>query len=248
MSWTCTKGQNGAIITYDASYLNTKRWLDAVGETVVKHILEPGQSIGLDDQSAYLPNAYTLTVTGTSPMTISELVGESLLLTTGGTEYNGLNLQSKNVAFKCETGKPMYFGIKCIADNATLSDLLFGMCVKKTDLLKVSAAHGILATNVEGMFFFKATAGTVLQFKTYKDGSETNTADYATAHGVIAAVYEFYWDGSKLYGYIDNNLVGVFSANLPDTELTPSINIRAGSGAARTLIVHWMRAFEIRPA
>lgn len=247
MSWTCTKGQNGAIITYDASYLNTKRWLDAVGETVVKHILHPGEAVPVDDTTG-VPTVYAVTVTGTSPVTNSELVGESLLLTTGGAEYNGINLQGKNVAFKCETGKPMYFGIKCIAENATLSDLLFGMCVLKTDLLKVSAAHGILATNVEGIFFFKATAGTVLQFKTYKDGAETNTADYATAHGVIAAVYEFYWDGSKLYGYIDNNLVGVFSANLPDTELTPSINIRAGSAAARTLIVHWMRAFEIRPA
>ncbi len=245
MSWTCTKGQNGAIITYDAAYLNTKRWLDAVGETVVKFKLEPGQAGGVDN-ATFVPNALTSTVTGTSPVTVSELIGESLLLTTGGTEYNGINLQSRNVAFKCETGKPMYFGIKCIAENATLSDLLFGMCVLKTDLLKVSAAHGILAANVEGIFFFKATAATVLTFKTYKDGSETNTADYGTAHGVIAAVYEFYWDGSKLYGYIDNSLVGVFSANLPDTELTPSINIRAGSAAARTLIVHWMRAFEIR--
>lgn len=245
MSWTCTKGQNGAIVTYDASYLNTKRWLDAIGETVVKFKLEPGQAGGVDN-ATFIPNALTSTVTGTSPVTVSELVGESLLLTTGGTEYNGINLQSKNVAFKCEATKPMYFGIKCIAENATLSDLLFGMCVLKTDLLKVSAAHGILATNVEGIFFFKATAGTVLTFKTYKDGAETNTATYATAHGIIAAVYEFYWDGSKLYGYINNNLVGVFSANLPDTELTPSINIRAGSAAARTLIVHWMRAFEIR--
>ena len=245
MSWTCTKGQGGAIITYDGAYLNTKRWLDAVGETVVKFKLEPGQAGGVDN-ATFIPNALTSTVTGTSPVTVSELVGESLLLTTGGTEYNGINLQSKNVAFKCESTKPMYFGIKCIADNATLSDILVGMCIKKTDLLKTSAAHGILDTNVEGIFFFKATAATVLTFKTYLDGTEKNTATYATAHGIIAAVYEFYWDGSKLYGYIDNNLVGTFSANLPDTELTPSINIRAGSGAARTLIVHWMRAFEIR--
>jgi len=249
MSFTMEKDVEGAKVIYDVS--KKVRWVDAFGETVVKHVLNPGEAVPVDDTTGD-PTGFVMTVTevgdGTTTAANSETVGEALLITTAANEYDGINLQAKNVAFKCEADKPMYFGIKCIADEATQNDLLVGLCTKDTDILAVETTHGITDDDVEGIFFFKADGGTVLQFKTYKDGSETNSAKYATAMGVIAAVYEFYWDGTDLKAYIDNNHVATFTTGMPDTELVPTINYRAGSAVARTLSVYWMRTFEIRAA
>ena len=247
MSFTMEKSFEGAKVIYDAS--KKVRWIDAFGETVVKHVLNPGEAVPVDDTTGD-PTGFVMTPVedgaGVSTVVNSETVAEALLITTAAGEYDGVNLQAKNVAFKCEADKPMYFGIKCIADEATQNDLLVGMCTLDTDILAVDTAHGITDDDVEGIFFFKVDGGTVLQFKTYKDGAETNCAKFASAMGVIAAVYEFYWDGTVLKAYINNIHVATFTTGMPDTEMVPTINYRAGSDVARTLSIYWMRTFEIR--
>lgn len=248
MSITMEKSLGGAKVIYNAS--KKVRWIDVIGETVIKHVLNPGQAVPVDDTTGD-PTEYIMTPievgTGTSTVVNSEAVAEALLITTAADEYDGVNLQAKNVVFKCEADMPMYFGIKCIADEATENDLLLGMFIKKTDPLNESGSHAV-NSGAEGIFFHKIDGGTILTFKTYKDGALTNTANYATAMGIIAAIYEFYWDGTDLKTYIDNIHVATFTTGMPDTELVPTINIRAGSAAARTLSVYWMRAFEIRTA
>jgi len=247
MSFTMEKDVEGAKVIYDVT--KKVRWIDAFGETVIKHVLNPGEAVPVDDTTGD-PTGYVMTPIevgeGTSIVANSETVGEALLITTAANEYDGINLQAKNVVFKCEADKPMYFGIKCIADEITENDLLLGMFIKKTDPLNESGSHAV-NSGAEGIFFHKIDGGTILTFKTYKDGVLTNTANYATALGVIAAVYEFYWDGTDLKGYIDNIHVATFTTGMPDTELVPTVNIRAGSAAARTLSIYWMRTFEIRP-
>ncbi len=246
MSFTMEKSFEGAQVLYDVS--KKVRWIDAFGETVVKHILNPGQAVPVDDTTGD-PTGYVMTPieTGTSDSVVvnSETLAEALLFTTDNLEYDGINLQAKNVAFKCEADKPMYFGIKCIASEATNLDLLVGMFIKKTDPLNESGSHAV-NSSAEGIFFYKVDGGTVLAFQVYKDGVLTNTANYATAMGTIAAVYEFYWDGTDLKAYIDNIHVATFTTGMPDTELVPTVNVRAGDGNARTLSVYWMRTIEIR--
>ena len=246
MSFTMEKSFKGAQVIYDVS--KKQRWIDAIGETVVKHVLSPGQSSPVDDTTGD-PTGYIMTPievgAGSSVVVNSESVAEALLITTAANEYDGANLQAKNVAFKCEADKPMYFGIKCLASEATNLDLLVGLFIKKTDPLNESGSHAV-NSGAEGIFFFKVDGGTVLAFQVYKDGALTNTAKYAVAMGVIAAVYEFYWDGTDLKGYIDNVHVATFTTGMPDTELVPTVNVRNGDGNVRTLKVHWMRTFEIR--
>lgn len=247
MSITMEKSLDGARVIYNAS--KTVRWIDVIGETVVKHVLNPGQSVPVDDTTGD-PTEYIMTpietgLGGDSIVVNSEAIAEALLFTTDNAEYDGINLQAKNVVFKCEADKPMYFGIKCLASEATNLDMLVGLAIKKTDPLNESGSHAVNAA-VEGIFFLKLDGATLLQFQVYKNGVLTNTADYETAMGVIAAIYEFYWDGTVLKGYIDNNLVATFTHGMPDTEIVPTVNVRAGSAHARTLKVHWMRAFEIR--
>jgi len=246
MSITNEKSLDGAKVIYNTS--KKVRWIDVIGETVVKHVLNPGQSVPVDDTTGD-PTEYIMTPietgSGASIVANSEAVAEALLITTDDLEYDGVNLQAKNVVFKCEADMPMYFGIKCVASEATNLDMLVGLAIKQTDPLNESGSHAVNAA-VEGIFFLKLDGATLLQFQVFKDGVLTNTADYVTAMGTIAAIYEFYWDGTDLKAYIDNKHVATFTHGMPDTELVPTINVRAGDANARTLKVHWMRTFEIR--
>ena len=130
MSITMEKSLEGAKVIYNAS--KKVRWLDVIGETVVKHILNPGQAVPVDEDTGD-PTEYIMTPievgTGVSTVVNSEAVAEALLITTAADEYDGVNLQAKNVVFKCEADMPMYFGIKCLASEATNLDMLVGLAI-----------------------------------------------------------------------------------------------------------------------
>jgi hypothetical protein len=219
---------NGAMVLVDAD----KPWrlFEAFGDLVRKYVLRAG--IPADD-TTNSPTEIVVTQTGTSPLTIGEGIGYPLLATTGATEYNGLNGQLRGESCKLVAGKTAYLRGKVKLSEATALDWLFGLCELKTDLMKTSVAHGVLATNVEGVFFAKIAGATTLYVKAYKDGVETFSA-------VVGAIdtadhdYELVWDGSVVKVYYDGTLITQFSGSLPDGELTPSFNLRAGSAAART--------------
>lgn len=223
------------------------RWLDAAGGNVAKWILKPG--VPCDDTTGD-PTEFTVTVTeagagGDSTIVNSAVAGETLLLTTDNAEYDGLNVQLKGEMFKLVAGQPLYFGIKCKISDATQSDLLVGLCETKTDLLKVAVTHGVTAAAVEGAFFLKVDAVTTISAQAYVVGVQTVTANSATAEDTSYHTYELYWDGTTLYWYLDGILVTSAAASLPTVDLTPSINVRAGAAAAKTLRVAWMRAIQI---
>jgi len=108
-----------------------------------------------------------------------------------------------------------------------------------------AAAHAIAAADVEGVFFWKVDGGTVITAKTYKDAAQTATANSATVMNTSAHIYEIVWDGTTVYFYVDGILVTSVAASLPDGDLTPSINLRAGANAAKTMTVYWMKCIQI---
>lgn len=234
-----------ALVYYEEG--NESRWIDAVGNNVVKRILAPGMAS--NDAAPYKPTSLitTVTETGAGSCTIvpSATAGEVLVLTTDDAEYEGLNVQLRGEAFKISTGKPFYFGIKCKISDATQSDLLVGMCQLKTDLLKTAAAHGVTAAAVEGLFFLKADAATTIKAKGYLVGVEVLTANAATVEDTAMHIYEIYYDGATVYWYLDGLLVTSLAASLPTEDLTPSINVRAGENAAKVLRIAWMKAIQI---
>lgn len=217
------------------------RWLDAWGD-VRKFISTPGLA---SDDTTNSPTNFIATATGTSPTTISATENDTLLITTGGTEYNGANVQLRGSTFKLTSGKPLYFGAKVKLSEATQIDFLLGLALLKTDLMKTSAAHGVLATGVEGVFFTKIDESTTINTQSWVAGSQINTATYGTAVGTGYRVYEIYFDGAALYFYIDGVLVTTMTSGLPTVTLTPSINVRAGSAAAVTATIAWMRCLQV---
>jgi hypothetical protein len=227
-----------ALVLQDDRY--TYRYLDAWGD-VQKFIVNG--PMGKDDTTA-IPSQWTVTQTGTSPMTVAVVPGTAFLLTTGGTEYNGINAQVAGTQFELASGKPCYFGVKCTLSNATETDFLVGLCGIDTTLTAASSAHAI-AVSASGVFFSKLDAVTQTTFQTYVTATGGNTANVATMD-TSSHVYEIFWDGTTLFGYIDNALVATFTSTLPTAALTPSLVVRAGDGNARTLTVDWVRAIQVR--
>lgn len=208
------------------------RWLDAWG-SVDKFVL-----------NYYNTGDWTVTATGTSPVTNSVVPDAKMLITTGGSEYDGDNMQVLGSKFKLEAGKPLYFGAKLTASEATQKDLIIGLCGVDTTLTNASASHAI-AVGAGGAFFSKLDAVTAGYFKTYTTATEKNTAAAFTLD-TSAHWYEFSWDGYTLTARVDGSVIASFGSDITTEVLTPSICYRAGSAAAGTLTVHELIAIAVR--
>lgn len=208
------------------------RWLDAHGD-VQKYLAD----------TLYRAADFTVTATGTAPVTASVSPGSVALITTPATEYGGDNIQLLGSQFKLQAGKALYFGAKITVSDATQSDLLVGLCGVDTTLTAASTAHAI-DVGAGGVFFSKLDGSTAVSFKTYTTATQQNTASASTLDDT-AHVYEFYWDGSALNGYVDGFFVASFTANITTEVLTPSIAFRAGEAGVKTCTIHWLRAIQV---
>ncbi len=186
---------------------------------------------------------FTITATGTSPITSSVVADAVALITTGANEYDGDNIQLVGSQFKLEAGKPCYFGAKLSVSEATQSDLLVGLCGVDSTLTNASESHAI-AVGASGVFFSKIDAVTAINFKTYSTATETNSAAVGTLD-TSAHVYEFFFDGTDLAAFFDGVQVAGFTT-YPGEVLTPSLCFRAGSAGEKTCTIHWMRAIQAR--
>ena len=224
-------GANNSTVLLDDRY--THRWLDAWGD-VEKAIVD----------NVWGADEWVITATGTSPVTASVLQDAVALVTSGGSDFDGDNMQIVGSRFKLTAGKPCYFGVGITISEATQSDLVIGLFGVDTTLTAASGSH---AFNVAagGVGFTKLDNTTACNFVSYATTSVTNTA-VASVMGVTKHIYEIYWDGADVYGYLDNALVGSFSTSLPSVVLTPSIAFRTGSAAAKTCTVHWSRTILIK--
>lgn len=222
----------GNLLFYDTA---PYKWLDGWGPSICKHVDE-FVSTPTDDTTG-LPTAYTCTLVGTSTAVPTGLAGGGLLITTGGTENNGVNMQLKGEAFKLVAGKPCYFGARLLISDAIQSDFLVGLCITDTDLL---------GGMTDGVYFRKVDGATAVTFVVEQDSTETESATVLAADTGFH-IYEFFWDGAALVAYIDGVAVSTPTlANLPDDEeLTPSIHFLTGEGGAKTMQVDWMRCIQI---
>jgi hypothetical protein len=211
---------------------NGVRWYDAVGEV---------QKVIVDN--TYRSAEWTVTATGTSPITPSVVAGAAALITTAATEYAGDNIQFLGTQFKAAAGKPFYFGAKLTVSDATQSDLLVGLFGTDTTLTAASTAHAI-DVGAGGIGFTKLDGSTQVYAKSFTTATENNSAAVLTLD-TSAHIYEFYGDTAGINFYLDGVLTATFTTTITTEVLTPSINFRAGEAVAKTLTVHWLRAFQV---
>jgi hypothetical protein len=210
-----------------------ERWYDAWGN-VDKCI----------EDSVYDLNRFTITATGTSPITASVLPGALALITTPATDFAGDNIQSLGTRIKLEAGKPAYLGGKFTISDATQTDFLFGLCGTDTTLTAASSTHAV-AVSAGGAFFSKIDGVTAGYAKTYTTGTEKNSAAAFTLD-TNPHIYEMLWDGTLLTAYVDGVLVATFGSDITSEVLTLSLCFRAGEAGAKTCLIHWMRTIQAR--
>jgi hypothetical protein len=235
------KSVQNARVLYDDRYTN--RWVEAFGTNVVKWELPVG--IPKDDTSDD-PSGMVNTEGGTNSALSSTTAGDRLIITTGGTEYNGMNLQAHGSAFKIEAGNPLYFGARVSMQNGAKGDYLIGLCEVDTTLLNASGSHAVAVTD-DGVYFYQLNDETAFTFVNELGGTAGTTASGVTTGNATKHDLEFYYDGvDTLYAYVDGSEITSISSGLADQALTPSINVRAGDDGAEILNVEWMRAIQIR--
>lgn len=230
---------NGALVYYDPT---RQRWVDAIGVNVIKYI-QDFVSLPVDDTTGD-PTEFTITVVevgaGDSTAALDTSAGGKLIITTAANEDDGLNMQLKGEAFKLESAKPCYFGIKLQVSDATQSDLLVGLCITDTTLL---------GGMTDGVYFECLDGSTDINFVLEKNSTETTSASaVGTLANATDVTLEFLWDGTYVNCYVDGvEQTRLAITNLPDDEvLTPSIHFLAGEAAAKTCSVEWLRVIQLR--
>lgn len=227
-----SKYVNGNLVFYDTYEY---RWLNAIGPQARVWEMPFFQAAATADK--------TITATGTSPITNPVTAGGRMLITTGGTEYDGDNIQWLSTSFQLASGKPLYWGARLAVSDATQSDLLIGLASTDTTLTAASSAHALAVTD-DGIYFYKLDGGTSIYATSEITGTESSTA--AGTLDTSSHWYEMLYDGTTLSTYFDGSLVStVAAASIPSVVLRPSISFRTGEAGAKTCTIEVFRVIQL---
>lgn len=216
-----------------------RRVIDAIGPDVIKYLNDfvGGHAHTTDGLLGWV---ITLVEAGAgeSTVTIPDVVGGALLLTTDAADNDGINLQLDGESYELTTDQKLtYFGIRLRSGEATQSDFLVGLCITDTDLL---------GGMTDGVYFRKVDASTSVSVVTAKDSSETETTGVLTFAADTDYTLEFFFDGSSVEFFVDGVSVARHTLTIPDDEaLTPSIHFLSGNAAVETMQIDWIRAIQI---
>lgn len=234
--------QNDALASQlGTTTLRHHRLIDAYGPDVIKfdeRFLNPLLT------AADAPLGWTVTLVeagaGESTITKPDGVDSGLLFTTDSNENDGINFQYKGEPFKASSScYALYFMARFQASEATQIDWLMGLCITDTDLL---------GGMTDGIYFEKLDGSTSMSCTTEKNSTETQTDSIGTFAAATDTTLEFYYDKgtASVYFYLNGTLVATHTTNICDDEdLTPSLQVLAGSANARTLTLKHVRAIQV---
>ncbi len=195
----------------------------------------------------WVADSWTITEVGTNTQTLSDAANGILVLTTGGTENDGISMQlggtgdgeTSGESWLPTAGKDIYFETSLKITEVTQNDLFVGFHIQDT---AITASEG---ANFIG--FLKADGSTTLQFKSSVSSVDTQS----TATTMVDDTYVKL--GIKCVGvtnckaYVDNVLVGtIYTASIPTTEMKLSVEVLAGDGNADVMSVDYIFAAQER--
>jgi len=237
--------RKGGSIVYVDKAAHLMRVVGAIGADVIHYEFLPWvHNIQDEDATGTDPEGFVTTVveagTGTSEVDQSNSIGILAQIVTAANENDGLNLQLIGPHFEFTSNQSLvYMGFEADIDDVDTSDLLVGLAIEDTTLLG-GVADAVYLESLDGA----ATTFGV----TEKDSTETTTAaSIATITDNTFHFYEFYFDGTSVYFFIDGTAGGtIHTANIPDdVVLTPSVHFLAGSAAASTCDIRQWRCIQI---
>lgn len=192
-----------------------------------------------NDFHNYVAGDWTITEVGTGSQALTNEAGGVLLLTTGGTENNGVNYNLKGEPFKLASGKSLWYEARVKVSEAVQSDFLVGLSITDTEML-----GGV----TDGVYFRKVDGSASVAFVTEKNSTETSTAAVHTAVDATYVRLGFWFDGNgSVFAYVDGVLVATHTTNIPDDEeLTVAFHITTGEAAAKTFSVDVIDVVQVR--
>lgn len=228
---------------------NTWRWYDAFGPSVVKYILNP-TALPVDD-TTHDPTEFTNTIVetgagGDSTVTVTDVAGGAILITTDNAENDGYKMQlghgaggaGENVSFAAEY--PTYLGVKLQINDVDQTDFLVGFCITDTACLDAVS---------DGMYFRSIDGTGATYFVLEKDSVEA-TSSVGTMTDATDIHLEFFYWGSNVYAYADGTLMATVadtSASFPNDELLRlTIEFLTGETTANTCTIKELRFIQIQ--
>lgn len=224
--------------------IHNKRWVDAIGQNVVKYVNDftsgPGTDAGFDSMGEW---TITRVEAGAGESTITRVdgVGGLLRITSDAADNDGVNMQLIGESFRLTTARQLYFGCFGLTlSEATQSDFFVGLAITDTDIL-----GGV----TDRIGFEKLDASTAIGMMVEKDSTETKSSSLATAAAATAVDLEFFWDGptSELQVFVNGaSVTAPAVTNLPDDEeLRLTLQYLAGSAAVTTCDFDLIRVIQI---
>lgn len=196
----------------------------------------------------WVADSWTVTEVGTCTQTLADEENGVLVLTSGGTEDNGNNLQlggtgdgeTTGESFKPAVGRTIWYETRVKYDDATQSDLLAGLSVQDTTSL--DTAVGIFFRKDDGDLLVDcvSTASASLV------SSDLGAASMANNTYIILGFKVFGLD--KVEFWINNVKVAThsISANIPATEMKLTFLALTGEGNAAALSVDYVACYQTR--
>lgn len=176
----------------------------------------------------------------------ADAVGGIVKFNSSGTEDDGIQRQLKNETFKYSSTKDLYFETRLSVSDADQTDIVIGLCILDTSLI-AGMSDGIYFNVVDGnasINFVLEKSGTATTLDTEKDFED----------GTVSTKYKklAFWipaGQSKAYVYVDDKLVKtqtITEENIPDANLTVSIAMLTGEGAANPIFVDYVYVTQKR--
>ena len=187
---------------------------------------------------------------GTSTfLQVDSAIGGQVALTNGGTDNDATDCQLNGEPFQVSSTQDLVFECKFHVDNITLSDWWVGVSVTDTDTLSTPANFIGFGNSVNAADIYANCGSTASgAFATGTAGTNETLTD--TGVNLVASTFttvRFEVIGnSKIRYYVDGVLKATHTTNIPTVTMTPTMVIRNASGAARTMTVDWILAYQDR--
>jgi hypothetical protein len=196
-----------------------------------------------DDFHRYLASDWVITTTeagaGDATEALTDAQGGALLITNDAADNDADFFQTVGESFYFVAGKKTIFKARFKTNDATNTDLVFGLQIRDTTPLAVS----------DGVYFRKDDDDAYLDFVVVKNSTATTATAVATLASNTWTTVAFCYDGKDaIHYYVNDVRVGQsVTTNLcDDEELTVSFGIQNGAAAAKTLTVDYILAAQER--
>jgi len=189
--------------------------------------------------------AWTETVVGGGAATLIDMVNGVLLLETGQTENDAIELAKPFEAFMCEECYPLYAEIRFKIGGVIQSDFWFGLVT----------GEGWFGTPDDAIIFDSVDGNASIRFITRTGAAQTLTDTGIDFTDLTWIRLGFHWDGDETIRWFviaDGNApqvilaAGAHTTHVPTTELQLGFGIRSGADGGQALYVDYVKCVQLR--